>query len=126
MTALDLLSRLMLARVELHVQAGKLELYGHGPPPDDVTLAEVQTHKSELIALLDGSTCRWCSYPIDWKFSPAIALGNGTSLHGHCHETFHVDRIMRNATQAVDPALADDPAEVGLCNDLPAVEREAA
>ncbi|HEX2529813.1 MAG TPA: hypothetical protein VHL31_26420 [Geminicoccus sp.] len=126
MTALDLLSRLMLDGVELHVQAGKLELYGHGPPPDDVTLVEVRAHKSELIALLDGTTCRWCRHPIDWKFSPAIALGDGTSLHGHCHEPFHVDRIMRNAARAVDPALADDPAEVGLHGDLPTIDQEAA
>ncbi len=87
-------------------------------------LAEIRSHKPELIRLLDGSMCRHCRQRLNWQGMTAIALADGTSLHDACREAFEIDRINRSAEAAVHPVLAADPGEVVLHGELAATEQE--
>jgi dihydrofolate reductase len=53
----------------------------------------------------------------------AIALADGTSLHGECREAFAIARIAQSAEAAVHPALTADPGEVVLCGALEIIEQ---
>lgn len=93
MTAVGLLSRLVAGGIELRARSGSLIVRGHGAGLDPATMAEIRTHKPELLALLDGSTCRWCRGLVAWHGASTVALADGTSLHEACREPFDLHRI---------------------------------
>jgi hypothetical protein len=111
MSALNLLERLCLAGVELRPRGVDLSFKAPAGVLDAPALAEIRAHKPQLLALLDGSTCRWCRQGIEWRGTDAIALADGTSLHGQCREPFDLHRNTSMANRTVEPSLLPDLPE---------------
>lgn len=100
-TAFDLLNQIIGNGIDLRVRAGSLKLRLHGTTLSMHHAAGLKVHRQELIALLDGTTCRWCRRPIVWRDMPGtIALGDGTSLHGWCRPSFEHRRVAQAELRA--------------------------
>ena len=79
------------------VEADPLAEWAPPDGPANLDLTAVGAPQVTLAELLHGRGCRWCQRPVAWQGSNAVALADGTGLHGACREPFHVARITRNA-----------------------------
>lgn len=96
----------------VRVENGRLRVLWTLPPPPEL-LDALAAREAELRPFLDGARCRYCggpvdwSAPADWRTPAAVALADGTAVHGGCRDRLFAER-------AADPKHARDPAEVGL------------
>jgi len=54
--------------------------------PPAAFLEELQVHKVELLALLRGERCRYCSGAIDWRCPSSVGFADQTGAHLGCYE----------------------------------------
>ena len=61
------------AGVRLRVDEGKLKLVGRPETVPAEVLATLREHKAEVLELLTGRRCRYCTRVLDWR-EPGIAI----------------------------------------------------
>ena len=110
------MSAAVALRAEAEASGVRLRLAGDGKvraagaPPE--LLARLREHKAELAELLAGHLCKHCGEVMDWPAPVGRMFGDGTAAHHACHERAEVERIRRQASNAVTPAALADEAEV--------------
>jgi hypothetical protein len=80
----DVLAQARAAGVQLDTIGDRLRVAApHEPEPE--LLAAMQLHKSDLLEILRGDRCRYCSRSIQWSRPGAVVFADTTAAHGDCY-----------------------------------------